>query len=181
MFKKSILYSWSSSRSMMLSLDLDDDHLSCILDHHRGQWCFHSISMTIILARRFIIDFFDQFVICLSQMSNDTQFWVSLFLKRKLSENLGTESSIPLFSKAEYHLTSWVDFLQTFRSYFFQSAVFMNIISNSKTSNCIFRKMLNIEILKSFASANQFKHQNHQFSSLELIYARWLFHILWKT
>ncbi len=117
----------------------------------------------------------------LSQMSNDTQSWVSLFLKRKLSENLKTESSISLFSEIEYHLTFWVDFLQTFRSYFFQSAVFMNIILNSTTSNCIFRKMLNIEILKSFASANQFKHQNHQFSSLELIYARWLFHILWKT
>jgi len=94
-----------------------------------------------------------------------------LFLKRKLSENLETESSISLFSKTEYHLTFLIDFLQTFRSYFFQSAVFMNIILNLKTSNCIFRKMLNIEILKSFASANQFEHQNHQFFSLELIYA----------
>jgi len=117
----------------------------------------------------------------LSQMNNDTQSWVSLFLKRKLSENLGTESSISLFSKTEYHLTFWVDFLQTFRSYFFQSAVFTNIISNSKTSNCIFRKMLNIGILESFASANQFEHQNHQFPPSELIYARWLSHILWET
>ena len=117
----------------------------------------------------------------LSQMSNDTQSWVLLFLKRKLSENLKTENLISLFSKTEYHLTFLIDFLQTFRSYFFQSAVFMNIILNLKTLNCIFRKMLNIEILKSFASANQFEHQNHQFSSLELIYARWLSHILWKT
>ncbi len=121
------------------------------------------------------------FLNALSQMSNDTQSWVSLFLKRKLSENLKTENSISLFSETEYHLTFLIDFLQTFRSYFFQSAVFMNIILNSKTSNCIFRKMLNIEILKSFASANQFEHQNHQFPSLELIYARWLSHILWKT
>ncbi len=117
----------------------------------------------------------------LFQMSNDTQSWVSLFLKRKLSENLRTESLILLFSKTEYHLTFWINFLQTFRFYFFQSTVFMNIILNSKTSNCIFRKMLNIEILKSFASANQFEHQNHQFSPSELIYARWLSHILWKT
>ncbi len=117
----------------------------------------------------------------LFQMSNDTQFWVSLFLKRKLSENLKTENSISLFSKTEYHLTFWVDFLQTFRSYFFQSVVFMNIISNSKTSNCIFRKMLNIEILENFASANQLEHQNHQFPPLGLIYARWLPHILWET
>ncbi len=117
----------------------------------------------------------------LFQMSNDTQSWVSLFLKRKLSENLRTKSSISLFSKTEYHLTFWVDFPQTFRSYFFQSAVFMNIISNSKTSNCIFKKMLNIEILESFASANQLEHQNHQFPSPELIYARWLSLILWKT
>ena len=117
----------------------------------------------------------------LSQMSNDTQSWVPLFLKRKLSENLETESSVPLFSKAEYHLTSWADFLQTFRSYSFQSAVFTNIRSNSKASNCNFRKMLNIEILEGFASADQLEHQNHQFPPLELIYARWLPHILWKT
>ena len=32
--------------------------------------------------------------------------------------------------------------------------------------------MLNIEILEGFASADQFEHQNHQFPSLELIYAR---------
>ena len=121
------------------------------------------------------------FLNALSQMSNDTQSWVSLFLKRKLSENLKTENSISLFSETEYHLTFLIDFLQTFRSYFFQSAVFMNIILNSKTLNCIFRKMLNIEILEGFASANQFEHQNHQFPSLELIYARWLSHILWKT
>ncbi len=120
-------------------------------------------------------------IILLFQMSNDTQLWVSLFLKRKLSENLGTENSISLFSETEYHLTFLIDFLQTFRSYSFQSAVFTNIISNSKALNCIFRKMLNIEILENFASANQFEHQNHQFPPPELIYARWLPHILWKT
>ena len=116
----------------------------------------------------------------LSHMSNDRQLWLSLFLKRKLSENLGTESWLLLFSKTDYHLTFWVDFLQNFRSYLFQSTVFTNIISNSTTSNCIFRKMLNIEILENFASAKQFEHQNHQFSAFKLISARWLSHILWE-
>ncbi len=105
-------------------------------------------------------------------MGNGTQGWVPLFLERKLSENLGTGGSVPLFSKAGYHLTSWADFLQTFRSYSFQSAVSTNILSNSKASNCIFRKMLNIEILEGFASADQFEHQNHQFPPPGLIYAR---------
>jgi len=117
----------------------------------------------------------------LLHMSNNRQLWLSLFLKRKLSENLRTENWLSLFSKTDYHLTFWVDFLQNFRSYSFQSAVFTNIISNSTASNYIFRKMLNIEILESFASANQFEHQNHQFPPPGLIYARWLSHILWET
>ncbi len=117
----------------------------------------------------------------LFRMSNDRQLWLSLFLKRKLSENLGTENWLSLFSEADYHLTFWADFLQNFRSYSFQSAVFTNIISNSTASNCIFRKMLNVEILENFASADQFEHQNHQFPPPGLIYARWLPHILWET
>ncbi len=144
----------------------------------RTNWKTKRRSSTRGRVRRKLLVFWRE---SLFHMSNDRQLWLSLFLKRKLSENLGTESWLSLFSKTDYHLTSWADFLQNFRSYSFQSAVFTNIILNSTTSNYIFRKMLNIEILEGFASANQFEHQNHQFPPLELIYARWLSHILWET
>ena len=38
-----------------------------------------------------------------------------------------------------------------------------------------------VTVWEALTSADQLEHQNHQFPSSRLIYARWLPHILWKT